>query len=87
MPASLGQKRELKFSELQTRHKIFTGSFGIWIAAMGLILILIVLRGKGASAEGTLFIETLPTIFGVFCAALVLSGYALWVLAKKIQQG
>lgn len=86
MSASLDQKKERMFSGLQIRQKIFAGSFGILIAAMVLAFIIIVLRGRGASAEGTLFIERLPIVFGVLCAASVLSGYLLWVLAGKISR-
>ena len=86
MSASLDQKKELMFSGLQIRQKIFAGSFGILTASMVLAFIIIVLRGRGASAEGTLFIERLPIVFGVLCAALVLSGYLLWVLAGKISR-
>ena len=69
---------------LQIRQKIFAGTFGIWVAAMVLVLIMIVLSGKGVSAGGTLFIERLPVILGVLCAVLVLSGFLLWVLTGKI---
>ena len=86
MSASLGQKKELMFSGLRIRQKIFAGSFGILIASMVLVFIIIVLRGRGASAEGTLFIESLPTVFGVLCAVLVLSGYMLWMMAGKISR-
>ena len=84
MSASLGQKKELMFSGLQIRQKIFTGSFGILIASMVLVFIIIALRGRGASAEGTLFIERLPIVFGVLCVVWVLSGYMLWMMAGKI---
>ncbi len=86
MSASLGQKKELMFSGVQIRHKIFAGSFGILIASMVLVFIIIVLRGRGASAEGTLFIERLPIVLGVLCAVLVLSGYMLWMMAGKISR-
>ncbi|MFH2092756.1 MAG: methyl-accepting chemotaxis protein [Pseudomonadota bacterium] len=84
MSASLGQKKEFMFAGLQIRQKIFAGSFGILIASMVLAFIIIFLRGRGASAEGTLFIERLPIVLGVLCAASVLSGYMLWVMAGRI---
>ncbi|WP_300465165.1 methyl-accepting chemotaxis protein [Desulfobacula sp.] len=74
------------FSGLQIRQKIVAGSFGILIAFMVLAFIIIVVRERGVSAESALFIERLPIVFGVLCAALVLSGYLLWVLAGKISQ-
>lgn len=77
MSASLDQKKEPMFAGLQIRQKIFAGSFGILIAFMVLTFIIIILRGRGASAEGT---------FGVLCAASVLSGYLLWVLTGKISR-
>ncbi|MDA8133177.1 MAG: methyl-accepting chemotaxis protein [Desulfobacteraceae bacterium] len=86
MSASLGQKNELMISGLRMRQKIFAGSFGILIASMALVFIIIVLRGRGASAEGTLFIERLPIVLGVLCAVLVLSGYLLWMMAGKISR-
>ncbi|MFH2059131.1 MAG: methyl-accepting chemotaxis protein [Pseudomonadota bacterium] len=86
MSASLDQKREFTFTGLQIRQKIFAGSFGILFAAMILAFIIIVLRGRGGSAVGMLFIEKLPIVFGVLCAVLVLSGYMLWVLAGKISR-
>jgi methyl-accepting chemotaxis protein len=86
MSASLDHKKKTMFAGLQIRQKIFAGSFGILIAFMVLAFIIIVVRGRGVSAQGTLFIERLPIIFGVLCAALVLSGYLLWVLAGKISR-
>ena len=86
MSASLDQKKEPMFEGLQIRQKIFTGSFGILIATMVLVFVIIVLRGKGASVQGTLFIEKLPIVFGVLCAALVIAGFMLWVLAGKISR-
>lgn len=71
---------------LQIRQKIFAGTFGIWIAAMVLVFIIIAIGGKGGSSESTLFIERLPIVFGLLCAVLVLSGYLLWVVAGKICQ-
>ncbi len=86
MSASLDQKEEPLFAGLQIRQKIFAGSFGIWVAAMVLVFILIVLTGKVGSVSGTLFSERLPIVFGVLCAVSVLSGYLLWVLAGKISR-
>jgi len=86
MSASLDQKREPMFAGLQIRRKIFASSFGILITVMALVFIIIALRGRGGSAEGMLFIERLPIIFGVLCGLLVLSGYMLWVLAGKISR-
>lgn len=82
MSASSGQKRERMFAGLQIRQKIFAGSFGILIAAMVLVFMIILLRGS--SPEGTLLIGRLPIVLGVLSAVLVLSGYMLWVLAGKI---
>ncbi len=90
MSASLDQENEPISAGLQIRHKIFAGSFGLWIAAMVLVLIsvliIIAVKGKGAGAEGMIFIEGLPIIIGVLCAVLVLFGYLLWMLAGKISR-
>ncbi|MCA1793140.1 MAG: methyl-accepting chemotaxis protein [Desulfobacteraceae bacterium] len=86
MPASLDHKKESLFAGLPIRQKIFAGSFGIWIATMILVSIVIVLGGKGAISYGTLSIQRLPMVFGVFCAALALSGYLLWLLAGKVSR-
>ena len=84
MSASLGQKKKRMFERLHIRQKIFAGSFTIFTATMVIAFIFIVIQGKVASAQGILPNEMLLTVFGVFCAALVLSGYMLWILAKKI---
>lgn len=86
MSASLDHKKEPLFAGLPIRQKIFAGSFGIWIATMVLVFVVIVLLGKGAGSQGTLVIQRLPMVFGVFCAALALSGYLLWVLAGKVSR-
>ncbi|MCA1784935.1 MAG: methyl-accepting chemotaxis protein [Desulfobacteraceae bacterium] len=86
MSASLDHKKESLFAGLPIRQKIFAGSFGIWIATMVLVFVVIVLLGKGTGFQGTLFIQRLPMVFGVFCAALALSGYLLWVLAGKVSR-
>ena len=86
MSASLDHKKEPLFAGLSIRQKIFAGSFGIWIATMILVSIVIVLGGKGAISYGTLSIQRLPIVFGVFCAALALSGYLLWLLAGKVSR-
>ncbi|MDA3788708.1 MAG: methyl-accepting chemotaxis protein [Desulfobacula sp.] len=86
MSASLDQKKEPMFKGLQIRQKIFTGSFGVLIAAMVLAFVLIVLSGKGDGTEGTLTSQMLPIVFGVLGVVLVLSGFMLWVLAGKVSR-
>ena len=86
MSASLDQKEESLFAGLQIRQKIFAGSFGICLAAMVLVFILIVLTGKVGSVSDTLFSERLPIVFGFLCAVSILSGYLLWVLAGRISR-